>query len=73
MFFTKDKWKKEWEALEKKEQSFLKKNSQEKESSSGNSDCRSRRRTGRQCISEENNRLCGFEISSPLFKKEAVR
>lgn len=32
MFFTKDKWKKEWEALEKKEQSFLKKNSQEKES-----------------------------------------
>ena len=117
MFFTKDKWKKEWEALEKKEQSFLKKNIQEKESvlkqklsdkipdkledtlhaafvkafemvfeygtgiiatslyevSSGNSDCRSRRRPGRQCISEENNRLCGFEISSPLFKKEAVR
>ena len=32
MFFTKDKWKKEWEALEKKEQSFLKKNIQEKES-----------------------------------------
>ena len=32
MFFTKDKWKKEWEALEKKEQIFVKKNIQEKES-----------------------------------------